>query len=204
MKDPKPMYKINFFTYPLTIPGFNYMNIKVLHHFSTSQLFFEFPMPAAESFSARIFIYKLIGRGYQFLLIMKTLFIFISIFAFSFGRAQMNTTGAEKILTAEDGNLSVAIKKNGQCYFVYQNGMSTKKDKRNIVFKNKQDIRSFEKRLSRALSAKDGSSDIIQYKLYKIRLLTEIGGVFMIVSETGQTQSTLRISKEMYSQVNAL
>ena len=80
--------------------------------------------------------------------------------------------------------------------------MSTKKDERNIVFKNKQEIRSFEKRISRALSAKDGTSDLIIYKTYKIRLLTEMGGVFMIVNEAGQSQSTLRISKEMYSQVN--
>jgi hypothetical protein len=82
--------------------------------------------------------------------------------------------------------------------------MATKKDERNIIYKNKQDFRSFEKKISRALAVKDGTSDIIIYKSYKIRLLTEMGGVFMIVSETGQTQSTLRISKEMYSQVNRL
>ena len=82
--------------------------------------------------------------------------------------------------------------------------MTTKKDEINIIFKNKQHFRSFEKKISRALSAKDGTSDIIMYKSYKIRLLTEMGGVFMIVNETGQSQSTLRISKEMYNQVNMI
>jgi hypothetical protein len=136
---------------------------------------------------------------------MKTLILFISLlFFFSDGHAQTKATGADKVLTVEEGNLSVSIQKDGKCYFIYQNGMSTKKDERNIVFKNKQDIRSFEKKISKALSAKDGTSDIIMYKSYKIRLLTEIGGVFMIVNETGQSQSTLRISKEMYGQVDTL
>ena len=136
---------------------------------------------------------------------MKTLILIIScLFYVSHGQAQKETTGADKVLTAEDGNLSVSIRKDGKCYFTYQNGMTTKKDERNIIFKSKQDIRSFEKKISRALSAKDGTSDIVIYKSYKIRLLTEIGGVFMIVNEPGQSQSTLRISKEMYSQVNTL
>jgi len=136
---------------------------------------------------------------------MKTLILFISfLFFFSGGQAQKDATGDEKVLTAEDGNLTVSVKKDGKCYFTYQNGMSTKKDERNIIFKNRQDIRSFEKKISRALSAKDGTSDIIIYKTYRIRLLTEMGGVFMIVNETAQSQSTLRISKEMYSQVNTL
>jgi len=136
---------------------------------------------------------------------MKTLILFISLlFSFSVGHAQKKATGDEKVVTATDGNLSITIKKDGKCYFTYQNGMSTKKDERNIIFKNKQDIRSFEKKISRAISAKDGTSDLIVYKTYKIRLLTEIGGVFMIVNEPGQSQSTLRISKEMYSQVNTL
>lgn len=136
---------------------------------------------------------------------MKTLILLISLlFLFSSGRAQKEATGTDKVLTAEDGNLSVSVQKDGKCFFIYQNGMSTKKDERNIVFKNKQEIRSFEKRISRALSAKDGTSDLIIYKSYKIRLLTEMGGVFMIVNEAGQSQSTLRISKEMYSQVNSL
>jgi len=136
---------------------------------------------------------------------MKTLILFISLlFIFSAGQAQTKATGADKVLTVEEGNLSVSIQKDGKCYFIYQNGMSTKKDERNIVFKNKQDIRSFEKKISKALSAKDGTSDIIIYKSYKIRLLTEVGGVFMIVNETGQSQSTLRISKEMYGQVDTL
>jgi hypothetical protein len=136
---------------------------------------------------------------------MKTLILFISfLFFFSTGQAQKAATGDEKVLTAEDGNLWVSVKKDGKCYFSYQNGMSAKKDERNIIFKNKQDLRTFEKKISRTLSAKDGTSDLIIYKTYKIRLLTEMGGAFMIVNETGQSQSTLRISKEMYSQVNTI
>lgn len=136
---------------------------------------------------------------------MKTTILFISfIFFFSASQAQKVEAGTEKVLTAEDGNLSVSVQKDGKCFFTYQNGMATKKDERNIVFKNKQDIRSFEKKISRALTAKDGTSDMVVYKSYKIRLLTEIGGVFMIVNEAGQPQSTLRISREMYGQVNAL
>jgi hypothetical protein len=136
---------------------------------------------------------------------MKTLILFISfLFAFSCSQAQKNVTGDEKVFKTDDGNLSVSVKKHGTCIFIYQNGISTKKDERQIVFKNEQSIRSFEKKLSRAMSAKDGTSGVIYYKSYKIRLLSEMGGVFMIVNETGQSQSTLRVSKEMYSQVNIL
>jgi hypothetical protein len=136
---------------------------------------------------------------------MRKLILLISSFLlFSFVMAQKDAVGVEKLLTAGDGNLSVAIQKDGKCLFIYQNGMSNKKEERNIVFKNKQEIRAFEKRINNAMSAKDGTSDLIIYKTYKIRLLTEIGGVFMIVNETGQSQSTLRISKEMYNQVNIL
>jgi hypothetical protein len=134
---------------------------------------------------------------------MKALILFISsIFLCSIGHSQSNTAGVDKVLTAEESNVSLAVQGNGKYLFTYQNGMSDKKDMRNIAFKNKQDIRAFEKKIGKALSAKDGASELILYKLYKIRLLTEIGGVFMIVNETGQTQSTLRISKEMYTQVN--
>jgi hypothetical protein len=138
---------------------------------------------------------------------MKTLIFFISFLVlFSVGHTQSNANQADKltVLTAEDGNLSIAFQKDGKCIFTYQNGMSNKKDMRNILFKNKQEVLNFERKIGKALSAKDGTSALIQFKTYKIRLLTEIGGVFMIVNEAGQTQSTLRISKEMYSQVNIL
>ncbi|HEX3768259.1 MAG TPA: hypothetical protein VHT72_07765, partial [Puia sp.] len=77
---------------------------------------------------------------------MKALILFISfLYFFSTGQAQKEASGGEKVLTAEDGNLWVSVKKDGKCYFSYQNGMSTKKDERNIIFKNKQDLRTFEK-----------------------------------------------------------
>ena len=136
---------------------------------------------------------------------MRTLILFIAtIYFFSFAQAQKDNIQAEHVMKTEDGNLSVVAQKNGKYLFIYQNGMSDKTDERNIVFVNKQEIRSFEKKISRALTAKDGTSDLIIYKVYRIRLLTEIGGVFMIVNETGKSQSTLRISKEMYQQVNTL
>ena len=66
---------------------------------------------------------------------MKTLVLFISfLLVISTGHAQKETTGTDKVLTAEDGNLSVSVQKDGKCYFIYQNGMSTKKDERNIIF----------------------------------------------------------------------
>jgi len=81
---------------------------------------------------------------------MKTLVLFISfLLVISTGQAQKETTGTDKVMTAEDGNLSVSVQKDGKCYFIYQNGMSTKKDERNIIFKNKQDFRSFEKKIAR-------------------------------------------------------
>jgi hypothetical protein len=136
---------------------------------------------------------------------MKTLILMMaSVFLFSFGWAQNEIVQPVRAVKTEDGNLSVVVQKDGKYFFSYQNGMTGKMDQRNIVFSNKQEIRNFERRISRALSAKDGTADLVTYKSYKIRLLTEIGGVFMIVNETGQSQSTLRISKEMYSQVNML
>jgi hypothetical protein len=136
---------------------------------------------------------------------MKALIIsIVTFFVYAGAHAQKEAVQADRMLKTEDGNLYVVIQKDGKCAFTYQNGMSTKKDERIILFKNKKDIGNFEKRISKALVAKDGTSDIVIYKTYKIRLLTEIDGVFMIVNEPGQMQSTLRISKEMYSQVNRL
>jgi hypothetical protein len=125
-------------------------------------------------------------------------------FLFLFTHAQNNMAQADRVVTTDDGNLSIVVQKGGTYMFSYQNQMSNKPDLRTIVFKNKQEIKGFEKKISKALSAKDGTSDLITYKTYKIRLLTEIGGVFMIVNEPGQSQSTLRITKEMYNQVNVL
>src|SRR5712672_677255 len=108
---------------------------------------------------------------------MKSFILFISFLVlFSVGHAQSNANQADKlmVLTAEDGNLSIAIQKDGKCIFTYKNGMSNKKDIRNIIFKNKQDVLNFEKKIGKALSAKDGTSALIQYKTFKIRLLTEI------------------------------
>lgn len=82
--------------------------------------------------------------------------------------------------------------------------MSGKPDVRSIIFRNKQEAKSFLGKIGKAMSSKDGVSCVYTFANYRIRLLTEIGGVFMIVDKKGLTQSTLRISKESYSQVNTL
>jgi hypothetical protein len=124
----------------------------------------------------------------------------------SSGLTQSNTAsvGNSKILKSDDSPLSVTAIGNGKYSFSYQNEMSGKTDIRTIVFRNKQEARSFLGKIGIAISSKDGVSCMFMYTNYRIRLLTEMGGVFMIVNEKGLTQSTIRISKESYSQVNTL
>lgn len=86
----------------------------------------------------------------------------------------------------------------------YLNGMNGKGDFRSIVFKNKRAFNSFISSLEKAFRAKDGVTSMVVYDNYKIRLLTEMGGIFMIVDERGKTQSTFRITRENYEQINAL
>ncbi len=138
---------------------------------------------------------------------MKSFILFSFLFIFYLpGQAQPNTasTGKSKVMTSDEGSLSISAIGNGQYSFSYQNGMSGKTDIRNIVFRNKNDARSFLGKIGKAISSKDGVSSVFIYANYRIRLLTEMGGVFMIVDEKGLSQSTLRISKESYSQANTL
>jgi hypothetical protein len=135
-------------------------------------------------------------------------FILIS-FLFLFqspGQAQPNTAtaGKSKVMSSDDGSLFISVIGNGKYSFSYQNEMSGKTDIRNIVFGNKNEAKSFLGKIGKAISSKDGVSSVFIYANYRIRLLTEMGGVFMIVDEKGLTQSTLRISKESFSQANTL
>ncbi len=86
----------------------------------------------------------------------------------------------------------------------YLNGMNGKGDIRSIVFKNEKEVRSFISSVDKSLKAKDGVTSIIVFPGYKIRLLTEMGGVFMIVNETGKPQATFRITRENYDQMSIL
>ena len=138
---------------------------------------------------------------------MKSFLLFGFLFIFYLpGHAQPNTAaaGKSKVITSDDGSLSIAAIGNGKYSFSYQNEMSGKTDIRNIIFGNKNEARSFLGKIGKAISSKDGVSSMFIYGNYRIRLLTEMGGVFMIVDEKGLTQSTLRISKESYSQANTL
>jgi hypothetical protein len=138
---------------------------------------------------------------------MKSIILFGFLFLIcSTGHAQQNTAsvGNSKILTSDDTPLSISAVGNGKYSFSYQNEMSGKPDVRSIIFRNKQEAKTFLGKIGNAMSSKDGVSCVYTFANYRIRLLTEIGGVFMIVDEKGLTQSTLRISRESYSQVNTL
>lgn len=108
----------------------------------------------------------------------------------------------ERVLTPGSSPLSVSTMKDGKYIFSYENGMTNKKDKREIVFANKTNARNFVSAIGVSIKSKDGSVKLFTYKNYSIRLLSELGSVFMIVHTTGLSQSTLRISKECYDQIN--
>ena len=109
-----------------------------------------------------------------------------------------------KLLTPVGATLSLSVLENGKYSFSYANSMGGKSDFRAIVFKNKKEAKNFIFEINKSMNAKDGVSSLLTYPNYKIRLLSEIGGVFMMVSETGKSQSTFRITKENFDQVNVL
>lgn len=120
--------------------------------------------------------------------------------------AQVKKASAQspKLLTPVGSTLSLSQADHGKYSFSYLNAMGDKTDFRYIVFKNKKEAKDFIINIAKALKAKDGVSSLFTYTNYRIRLLTEIGGVFMIVNEVGKSQSTFRITKENYDQVNVL
>jgi hypothetical protein len=122
----------------------------------------------------------------------------------AFSQVKEASTQSAKLLTPVGATLSVSQSDHGKYSFGYLNAMGDKTDFRYIIFKNKKEAKDFIVNIAKALKAKDGVSSLFTYTNYKIRLLTEIGGVFMIVNEAGKSQSTFRITKENYDQVNIL
>jgi hypothetical protein len=136
----------------------------------------------------------------RFLLLYAVLLFHLT----AFTQVNEASTQAAKLLTPVGSDLSLSLLEHGRYSFTYLNSMGGKTDFRSIVFKNKKEAKDFIVNIAKALKAKDGVSCLYTYSNYKIRLLTEIGGVFMIVNETGKSQSTFRITKENCDQVNVL
>ncbi len=107
-------------------------------------------------------------------------------------------------LTAAGAEFALTATNDGKYYFSYQNTMGKSGDTTKIIFSNKKEANDFINKIGKAFSAKDGTSFYIQYHSYKIRLLTEMSVVFMIVDEPGKEQSTFRITKENYGQVQVI
>ncbi len=137
---------------------------------------------------------------------MRTVFFLLAIILCTVGNAQKKVNLSDKmvVLTAEGAEFGLTKATDGTYSFSYQNSMGKGIDLRKIQFRNKKEAEGFINKIGKAFSAKDGESCLLVYPRYKIRLLTEMGVIFMIVNETGQTQSTFRITRDNYSQVNVL
>jgi hypothetical protein len=137
---------------------------------------------------------------------MRCIFFILAIICCTSGDAQKKSDPANKfvMLTAQGAEFGLIKSGDGSYSFSYQNGMGNGTDFRKIQFRNKKEAEGFVNKIGKAFSAKEGTSFFIAYSKYKVRLLTEMGCVFMIVNETGQTQSTFRITKDNYNQVNIL
>ena len=138
---------------------------------------------------------------------MKRNLLLYSVLLFSvnaFTQVKEASTQSAKLLSPVGSTLSLSQMDHGTYAFSYVNSMGNKTDFRSIVFRNKKEAKSFVGCIDKALKAKDGVSAMCNFTNYQIRLLTEIGGVFMIVNEKGKSQSTFRITKENYDQVNVL
>jgi hypothetical protein len=122
------------------------------------------------------------------------------------GYSQSKIVSTKKIgvLTIEGAEFALTAMGDGKYCFSYRNGMGKSKDTCKIIFKSKKEAEGFINKIGQAFSAKDGTSFYISYPGYKIRLLTEMTVVFMIVNEREKEQSTFRITKENYQQVNVL
>ena len=122
----------------------------------------------------------------------------------AFTQVKEASTQSAKLLTPVGAALSLSQLEHGKYSLNYLNGMGNKADFRSILFKNKKEAKTFILCIDKAMKAKDGLSTMCNFTNYQIRLLTEMGGVFMIVAEVGKSQSTFRITKENYDQVNVL
>jgi hypothetical protein len=138
---------------------------------------------------------------------MKWMFLLAVTLMFgSVNYAQTQIVSSKKtgVLTVQGAEFSLIAAGDGKYYFSFHNSMGRSNDTCKIVFTNKKEAQGFINKIGKAFSAKDGTSFYVLYPNYKIRLLTEINVVFMIVDEQGKAQSTFRITKENYSEVNVL
>ena len=131
---------------------------------------------------------------------MKVLFV-IGVFVMLSSSCYTQDTTGRKLLTPESAILSITTMKNGKYVFSYENSMENKNDLREIVFADRKKAQQFVSAIGATIKSKDGSARLYNYKDYSIRLLSEMGNVFMIVKKTGLSQSTLRISRETYNPI---
>jgi hypothetical protein len=137
---------------------------------------------------------------------MRPVFFLLAIIFCTVSNAQKKVDLSDKmlVLTTEGAEIALTKATDGTYSFSYQNSMGKGPDLRKIQFRNKKEAEGFISKIGKAFSAKDGESCLLVYPKYKIRLLTEMGVIFMIVNESGQTQSTFRITRDNYNQVNVL
>jgi hypothetical protein len=138
---------------------------------------------------------------------MRSIFLMVAAILVGLtSHAQTKTVSSKKTgtLTAEGSEFTLRATSEGKYLFSYRNGMGKSNDTSTIVFRSKNEAADFVHKIGKAFSAKDGTSFYIVYPSYKIRLLTEMNVVFMIVDEPGKTQSTFRITKEDYTGVNVI
>lgn len=138
---------------------------------------------------------------------MRSMFLLAAIALIGLtGHAQTKTASAKRtgMLTAEGAEFALTAAADGKYLFSYHNSMGKSNDTSTIVFRNKKEAGDFVHKIGNAFGAKDGTSFYVVYPNYRIRLLTEMNVVFMIVDETGKPQSTFRITKENYTGVNVL
>lgn len=109
-----------------------------------------------------------------------------------------------KVLAGDGVKYALTVYDDGKYVFSYQNNMTRKTDLRDIIFINKKEAKKFISHIGGAFHSKDGSAKMFSYSNCQIRLLTEIGGVFMMVKEAGRGRSAFRITDEMYKQLNIL
>jgi hypothetical protein len=122
---------------------------------------------------------------------------------YTYPQVKDSTTNKSKLLTPVGATLSLSQLEHGKYLMSYLNGIG-KSEFRSIIFINKKEAKTFISVIAKSIKAKDGVSSQVIYSNYRIRLLTEMGGVFMIVDEKDKSQSTFRITKENFDQIDIL
>ena len=131
--------------------------------------------------------------------------IHLVLFIFLFVLASYGQSGTKsRILAADNLSYSLTGYSDGKYIFSYENNISGEKDIREIIFRNKKDAKLFMARIGQSIHSKDGTGKMFSYLNYQVRLLTEIGGVFMMVNEKGQSRSAFRITDDIFKQLDIL